>query len=42
MNARMKIQTCRNAFDAQLEASEHRRSTEGVIAVLTTIASTSK
>ena len=42
MNVRMKIQTRLDALEAQLKAGEHLRSAEGVIAVLTTIASVSK
>lgn len=42
MNVRMKIQTRLDTLEAQLKAGEHLRSAEGVIAVLTTIASVSK
>lgn len=42
MNVRMKVQTRLDALEKQLKAGEHLRSAEGVIAVLTTIASVSK
>lgn len=42
MNVRMKVQTRLDALEAQLKAAEHLRSVEGVITVLTSIASGSK
>lgn len=42
MNVRMKLQTRLDALEAQLQAGEHLRSAEGMITVLTTIASVSK
>ena len=42
MNVRVKIQTRLDALETQLKAGEHLHSAEGVIAVLTTIASVSK
>ena len=42
MNVRDKIQTRLDTLEAHLKAGEHLRSAEGVIAVLTTIASVSK
>ncbi len=42
MNVRVKIQTRLDILEAQLKAGEHLQSAEGVIAVLTTIASVSK
>ncbi len=42
MNVRVKIQARLDALETQLKAGEHLHSVEGVIAVLTTIASVSK
>jgi hypothetical protein len=42
MNVRMKIQTRLDTLESQLQAGEHLRSAEGVIAVLTTIGALSK
>ena len=42
MTVRHKIQTRLDRLEAQLKAGEHLRSAEGVVAVLTTIASVTK
>ncbi len=42
MNVRVKIQTRLDILEAQLTAGEHLCSVEGIVAVLTTIASVSK
>lgn len=42
MNVRERIQARLDTLEAQLKAGEHLKSAEGVIAVLTTIASVSK
>lgn len=42
MNVREKIQTRLDTLETLLKAGEHLKSAEGVIAVLTTIASASK
>jgi hypothetical protein len=42
MNVREKIQTRLDTLETFLKAGEHLKSAEGVIAVLTTIASVSK
>ncbi len=42
MKVRMKIQTRLDTLETQLKSGDHLQSAEGVIAVLTTIASVSK